>query len=434
MGNLLRQFWFPVVPSGEVPGPGSRPLRMKLLGEQLVLFRNTEGLVGLISEFCPHRSASLYFARNEQGGLRCVYHGWLLAVDGTCLDMPNEPVGATFKDKILQPSYPCREINGTVWTYMGPREEPPPLPNFGLANLPADQKSFRLTVRDCNWMQAVEGDLDLSHGAYLHSPLREDLLAENHVDRYTGEKPHMEALDTTYGVAHAVRRNHDEEHYHWGVGHFIFPFIVQFPPVGDRMEVVPGHVWIPMDDATTLVWSYQWHPSRPLSEVDPRGTLGGGGQGSKPSMFQMGWEEYLPPLPEAGSKWRQKATRDNNYGFDEEAQASTRYSGLPTVELQDRAIQESMGPVTDRSIEHLGTTDVAQIRVRQRLLKAAEDLQKTGSVPRCVDDPGAYCIRSASGILPKHVSWISGTKDWVVERADSPVASRGHRKPEPKLS
>jgi nitrite reductase/ring-hydroxylating ferredoxin subunit len=432
MGNLLRQFWFPLVPSDEVPGPGSRPLRMKLLGEQLILFRNSEGVIGLVSEFCPHRSASLYFARNESSGLRCVYHGWLIGTDGKCLDMPNEPVGASFKEKVRQPWYPCREVNGTVWTYMGPREEPPPLPDFGLISLPADQKGFRLTVRDCNWMQALEGDLDLSHGAYLHSALRENLLAENHLDRYTGERPHMEALDTPYGVAHAVRRSYGPDQFHWGVGHFIFPFITQFPPVGDRMEVVPGHVWIPMDDVTTLVWSYQWHPTKPLREAAAGSTLGGG-QGSKQSMFEPEWEEYLPPLPEPGGKWRQKATRENSYGFNEEAQATIRYSGIPTVELQDRALQESMRPLVDRSIEHLGTTDIAQIRVRQRLLKSADELQKNGTLPTCVDDPALYRVRSASGILPRDVSWTTGTQEWVQEQAGVPVASRGHRTPDPKL-
>jgi hypothetical protein len=307
------------------------------------------------------------------------------------------------------------------------------LPDFGLLSLPTDQKSFKLTVRHCNWMQALEGDLDLSHGAYLHSALQENPLTENHLDRYTGEKPRMEALDTAYGIAHAVRRSYGQDLFHWGVGHFIFPFITQFPPVGDRMEVVPGHIWIPMDDATTLVWSYQWHPSKRLSEVAPGATLGGG-QASRQAMFQGDWEDYLPPLPEAGGKWRQKAQRDNNYGFSEEAQATTRYSGIPTVELQDRALQEGMRRVTDRSIEHLGTTDIAQIRVRQRLLKAADELRKTGAVPVCVDDPALYRVRSASGVLPRDVSWTTGTEEWLKERPDSPVASRGHRSTDQKQS
>src|SRR5712692_2433101 len=185
MGNLFRQFWFPVVPSDEAPEAGARPIRMKLLGENLVMFRDTAGRVGLLAENCSHRCASLYFGRNEDGGLRCVYHGWLYGVDGRCLDMPNEPIGDMLKQRIQHPAYPCREVNGTIWTYMGPRrgDDIPSLPEFGLATLPANQKRLSLTVRECNYLQSLEGDLDLSHGAYLHSfTAREFLIGQqNHL-------------------------------------------------------------------------------------------------------------------------------------------------------------------------------------------------------------------------------------------------------------
>ena len=429
MGRLLREFWFPVLPSMELEEPGCRPLRMRLLGEDLVIFRNTSGEVGLLSEYCSHRGASLYFGRNEDEGLRCVYHGWLYSPDGRCLEMPAEPASSNFKDKIKHPSYPCREVNGTIWAYMGPREDPPPFPDYGLARMPVDHKAVRLTVRECNWMQALEGDLDLSHGAYLHSTVNEQYLGSNHLDRFLRETPHFEAVDTEYGVAHAIRRGWDEDNYLWGIGHYFFPFLTQFPPVGDAMQVVPGHIWVPMDDRTTLVWSTQWHPTRPIAYESSQGTLGGG-QSSQVSIFDWGWEKYIEPDPEPGGRWHQKGNRKNDYGFSEEAQLTRRYSGLPAVELQDRGIQESMGPIVDRTIEHLGVNDVPQIRVRQRLLKAVMALEEQGIVPSCVDKPSAYRFRSATGLLPKAESWVEGTHPWCADEPGVPVVAKGHRPPD----
>lgn len=428
MGNLVRQFWFPLLPSTETPAAGGRPMRMRLLGEELVLFRNSEGKVGLLAEFCSHRSASLYFGRNEDGGLRCVYHGWLFSPDGRCLDMPNERIGESFKQKIRHGAYPCREINGVVWTYMGPRAEPPPLPEYGLATMPANQKAVRLTVRDCNWMQAVEGDLDLSHGAYLHSPLSSEHFGENHLDRYMNEVPDFDAVETDFGISHCVRRHWDDDHAHCGVGHFLFPFMTTFPPVGDNMETNPGHVWIPMDDRTTLVWTYQWHPTTPLADVPLDHKLGGG-QGSQ-GIFDSSWEQYLPETPEPASKWRQKACVANAYGFDEDAQLNRRYSGIATVELQDRGLQESMRPIADRTNEHLGATDVAIIAVRRRLLEAAKMLRDEGVVPECVDKPEQFSVRSASGIVRHDLDWREGTRDWVRDGVGVPMHSRGHLRPE----
>jgi nitrite reductase/ring-hydroxylating ferredoxin subunit len=416
MGNLLRQFWFPVLPSSELPEPGGRPVRMKLMGEQLVIFRSSEGKVGLLSEFCAHRGATLFYGRNEEGGLRCVYHGWKYGLDGRCQDMPNEPVGATFKDRIRQPAYPCREVNGVVWTYMGSRAEPPPLPDYGLATMPENQKLIRLSVRECNWVQALEGDLDLSHGAYLHSALKKEFLKQNHLDRYTGEKPHLEALDTPYGEMHAVRRTYDGESYHWGVGHFLFPFITNFPPVGDAARTVMGHVWVPMDDYNTFVWFYMWDPcdellSRP-APPDP--------------MYDHEWEDFRPATTEPMGRWRMRAGVDNDFGFNEEAQKTIRYSGLPTVDLQDQALQVGMGPIVNRGIEHLGTTDAPQIRVRRRLMAAAEQLRDEGVVPDCVDHPETFGVRAASGLLPKEEPWVEATREWVRDEVGKPVRSKGH--------
>jgi phenylpropionate dioxygenase-like ring-hydroxylating dioxygenase large terminal subunit len=426
MGNLLREFWFPVLPSCEVPAAGARPMRMRLLGEPLVLFRNTEGKIGLISEFCPHRRASLYFGRNEDGGLRCVYHGWLMSTDGRCLELPNEPIAESMRPKIRHRAYPCREINGTVWTYMGSRAELPAMPNYGLATMPADQKAVRLSIRDCNWMQAVEGDLDLSHGGYLHSAIDPKLFKENHLDRHLGEVPHFDAIDTEFGVTHCVRRTWDDNHYHLGIAHFLFPFLTTFPAVGDRMEINPGHAWIPMDDRTTLVWAYFWHPSTSVNNVPGDRALGSNTNGGA---FDPSWEAYLPETSEAGSRWRQRGCSENDYGYDEEAQRTKRFSGIATVGLQDRGLQESMGPVVDRSQEHLGVSDSAVIRVRRRLMAAAKKLRDEGTAPECLERPDAFSVRAATGVLRKDVNWMDGVRDWTRDAVGVPIHSRGHLRP-----
>jgi phenylpropionate dioxygenase-like ring-hydroxylating dioxygenase large terminal subunit len=168
MGNLLRRYWTPALLSTEVPEPDSPPVRVRLLGEDLIGFRLTSGKVGLIANACPHRGASLFFGRNEEEGLRCVYHGWKFDETGACVDMPSEPAESNFKTKVRARAYPTQERNGIVWTYMGTREVPPPLPDIEANLVPADRNAVRKALRECNWMQALEGDIDTSHLGFLH--------------------------------------------------------------------------------------------------------------------------------------------------------------------------------------------------------------------------------------------------------------------------
>src|SRR5215472_5033339 len=166
MGDLMRQYWVPGLLSRELPGPDSDPRRIMLLGEQLIAFRDTNGAVGLIQNNCPHRGASLFFGRNEEAGLRCVYHGWKFATDGSCIDMPNEPAESDFRSKVKATAYPCRERNGLVWAYMGPRSVPPPLPDLEGNMLPEGEWNVTAIQRECNWFQALEGDIDTSHFSF----------------------------------------------------------------------------------------------------------------------------------------------------------------------------------------------------------------------------------------------------------------------------
>src|SRR5215211_5241267 len=166
MGELMRQYWIPVLFSSELPAPDGPPLRLRMLCENLIAFRSTSGKVGLVQNACPHRGASLFFGRNEEEGLRCVYHGWKFDVEGNCVDMPSEPAESNFKSKVRATAYPCVERNGIIWAYMGPREVPPPLPELP----PNLDPNCRVTRRleECNYMQALEGDIDTVHAGFLH--------------------------------------------------------------------------------------------------------------------------------------------------------------------------------------------------------------------------------------------------------------------------
>src|ERR671923_1293355 len=169
MGNLMREYWLPAMLSSELAAPDCDPVRVLLLGEKLIGFRDSNGQVGLLAANCPHRGPSLFFGRNEECGLRCVYHGWKFAADGTCVDMPNEPAESDFKHKVKATAYPTRERGGIVWVYMGPRSEGlPPLPDLEANMLDAEQTGIGIFQRECNWMQALEGDIDTAHVGFLH--------------------------------------------------------------------------------------------------------------------------------------------------------------------------------------------------------------------------------------------------------------------------
>ena len=421
MGELMRQYWLPFMLSYELPEADGNPQRVRLLGENLIAYRDTDSRVGLLADNCSHRGASLFYGRNEEGGLRCVYHGWKYDVAGNCLDMPNEPPESNFKDKIHHRAYPCREANGIIWTYMGPRSEPPGLPELELATLPEDQKRINPFVRECNWLQALEGDIDSAHSSFLHAVLNRDDITDlgtglKHVDRH----PRFEVVDTDYGVMIAARRTPDEEHFYWRLTQYLMPIFSMFPPTGETMETVPGHVWIPIDDSTTLVWPFSVHPLKPLTG-DPFDQRGRPRQ-ARPA-FDNSAMDYLPATTEPAGRWHYKANKSNDYLLDYEAQKTTRFSGVPTIPLQDQAMTESMGYVMNRTTEHLGSTDSGIIRVRRALAQACEALRDHGITPPGVDDPSVYRVRSTSGILPNDVPWLEGTKDWVAARPGVPVTS-----------
>ena len=261
MGNLMRQYWIPAARSDELPAPNGPPLRVRLLGESLIAFRVTSGKVGLIANSCPHRGASLFYGRNEAEGLRCVYHGWKFDVTGACVDMPSEPPESNFKPKIRAVAYPCVERGGIIWAYMGPREAPPLLPDLE-ANMDPECRVITM-IRDCNYMQALEGDIDTVHFAFLHMGhlTLEDTYEGNFLHYQVKERaPRYAVTDTEFGTCYGAYRPAAEDTYYWRLANFLFPCYTQIPP--GTLAVNRGfRAWVPMDDEHTMFFGISAPPA-----------------------------------------------------------------------------------------------------------------------------------------------------------------------------
>ncbi|MBV8089314.1 MAG: Rieske 2Fe-2S domain-containing protein, partial [Alphaproteobacteria bacterium] len=252
MGNVLRRYWIPAFLARELPEPDCPPVRVRLLGEKLVGFRDSQGRVGLVDEFCPHRRASLWFGRNEESGLRCVYHGWKFDVDGNCVDQMNEP--EPFCQKVRLTTYPTVEIGGLIWAYMGPREKMPPPPAFEWTQVPETHRHVSKVWEECNWLQALEGGIDTSHAPILHRTItanttRPGIPVQGPFVR--GKAPTLEVDVTDYGYRYVGIRPLDEDKTYVRSYHFVMPFTQIRPqqisrgPGGDRTNIA-GHIWVPI--------------------------------------------------------------------------------------------------------------------------------------------------------------------------------------------
>lgn len=406
MGALFREYWLPALLSSELPQSDGPPLRVRMLGEDLVAFRDTSGRIGMLADKCAHRCAPLYYGRNEEGGLRCVYHGWKYDVAGRCVDMPSEPPESNFKEKIRQTAYPCQERSGVIWTYMGPRSEPPLLPALEWARLPDEQHVTAKITEACNWLQILEGDVDTVHADFLHSRS-----ATANSPGRRERNPRIEIELTDYGFAKGARREFDAEHWHWRIYQFLMPAFVMLPA---GRETIAYRVTVPIDDEHTTFWNGEYSPSRPLSDEERRRHLETRAVGG-----------YAPATGDPLTKWRPRANPSNDYFLDLEAQKTQRFSGIPPVKLQDVAMTEGMGPVLDRSSEHLGTTDAAIIQMRRGLLHAVKALRDQGLVPRTVDNPELYAVRSASMVLGKDENWIEASQEGRRAMTGQPLLSAG---------
>lgn len=397
MGDLFRSYWIPALLAEELPTPDCAPVRVELLSEKLVAFRDSEGRLGLVDEFCAHRRVSLWFGRNEEGGLRCPYHGWKYDTTGQCVDVPSEE--PAFCKRIKLKAYSLVEKGGVLWAYMGSEEQKPPLPEYEVSNVRPEQRFFSKRLQECNWLQALEGGIDSSHVSWLHSMnLNSDPLfkgAAGNKYNLADMKPVFEVVDYPGGLLVGARRLAEDDQYYWRITPWLMPSFTMVPPRGDHP--VHGHFWIPINDENCWAWSFDYTPSRDLTKEERTAMEEGHGIHCK----------YVPgtfiPL----------ANKSNDYLMNREAQKQgLTYSGIEGIAIQDSSLQESMGAICDRSQEKLAPTDKGIMLARRKLLKAVKELQEKKIIPPGVD-PEEHKVRSASLLLPREQPMAEGASEAV---------------------
>jgi phthalate 4,5-dioxygenase oxygenase subunit len=360
MGQMMRRYWVPACLSEEVAEPDGTPIRTQLFGEPLVAFRDTQGRLALVQERCPHRLASLALGRNEEGGIRCVYHGWKFDATGSCIEMPTEPGAYGFRERMRLQSYPTREAGGLVWTYMGPPGEEPPFPDYDWARLPSAQRAIVKIGERANYLQAIEGAIDSSHSWFLHRGAVWDWKTRTGVS--TDLAPRLEAEDTPYGFRYAaIRRpnvNPDTEKY-VRVTLFVVPFTAIIPRPIDPTKMAHAQIFAPLDDERTMFYGIFF--SQDGSPIDEQG---------------LRRELCAERGVQLDAQYFKYARAENWWNQDRAAMKNGSWIGIDGFPNQDMACQESMGPIVDRTQEHLGTSDVAIIRMRRRMLEAVRRFQK----------------------------------------------------------
>jgi nitrite reductase/ring-hydroxylating ferredoxin subunit len=407
MGALFRNYWIPALLAEELPQNDCAPVRVQLLSEHLLAFRDSDGRYGLISEFCAHRGVSLWFGRNEEGGIRCAYHGWKYDVAGQCTDVPSEPT--SFCRRVKLQAYPLVKQGDVLWTYLGPAERRPPLPEFEFSLVPAEQSFTSKRFQECNWLQALEGGIDSSHVSWLHrANLDSDPLfkgAKGNEYNLKDPRPVFDIVPSAGGLLIGARRNAENGNYYWRITPWVMPCFTMVPPRGDHP--VHGHFWIPIDDEHCWAWTFDYHPVRALTAAERQAMRDGKGV-------------HAATLP---GTYLPRANKGNDYLMDRPAQKKgLAYSGIEGIAMQDASLQESMGPIADRTREHLTSTDSGIVKARMQLLKAARALEEKGEVPPGVD-PAHHRVRSAAVILPPDAPFSEAAKDALTVQPGRPHAS-----------
>jgi phthalate 4,5-dioxygenase oxygenase subunit len=395
MGELFRRYWIPALMAAELPAPDCPPVRVELMGERLVAFRDSAGRLGLVDEFCAHRGVSLWFGRNEEGGLRCAYHGWKYDATGQCVDLPSEPAQSGMCGRIKLKAYPCLERGGVIWTYMGPPALQPEPPSLEWVLVPAERRFISKRLQECNYLQAMEGGIDSSHVSFLHSgALKRDPLFVGSKGNDYNERDRMPIFDVVPfagGLLIGARRNAGEDKYYWRITPWIAPFYTLIPPRGGHP--ISGHAWVPIDDRRCWAWSISYHPRRALGAPELAAMRDGHGIHVK----------YVP------GSFVPLANKGNDYLMDRAAQqAGLTFSGVEGIGMQDASLQESMGPITDRTREHLVSTDNGIIMTRNALLAAAKASRAGQPIPALA--AASQRVRSCAIELPRAIPFSDGAR------------------------
>ena len=394
MGALFRRYWLPAMLSEELPEPDGTPAKLTLLGEELVVFRSTDGEIGVLDRFCPHRNANLYWGRNEENGLRCVYHGWKFDVAGRCVDMPSEPPESRYHEKVEITAYQGVERGGLIWIYMGPKELTPAVPELEWTLVPDDYRLATKRIQHCNYLQNLEGEVDSSHISFLHSS---DVFQQSDSVLATFDRhPVFDVDETDYGLAISARRNAPDDKYYWRITQFLMPTYTMIPSMPGG--VVSFTAAIPIDDVNMIGITVSWRADRPLDEEEVSRI-----------------KSWTGVHTEVDEQYEPLRNMSNEYMIDRQSQkAGASYTGIRGIREQDLAVQEDQrGPISPRMREHLGTSDRGVIATRKRLLRQVQELME-GKEPAEPANPSVYRVRSAMFTEDKNTSWQEAGAPYLV--------------------
>jgi len=393
MGRLFRRYWIPALLSEEIPEPDCPSVRVRLLGEDLVAFRDSEGRIGLVGEHCAHRGTSLFYGRNEECGLRCIYHGWKYDIEGNVLETPAEPAGSQLKNKVRHTAYSCVEAGGMVFAYLGPGEQKPLFPTYAWLGVPQNQVYIAKSLLECNYLQALDGDCDSSHLNFLHKIFKPD--GRHGFLRYEDQAPDFEIDQMEFGFRVAAIRKIAPDKRYVRLSQFVMPFIGCVPvgrEIDGKLDGFKAVYQVPADDHHTWRYDFFFKWSKPMTKDDS----------SK--------RDFV------GAGYRKLRNLSNNYLQDRQMQKTVNFTGIEEFLNQDACATESMGPIVDRTKEHLGASDSYVIQVRRFLLKAVKDLQAGKQPPGLVYDAAQADfaqIRCDVAYLPPNVSWRTFFNDKV---------------------
>lgn len=392
MGQLMRQYWIPFLGASEVVKDG-QPHRVRLLGEDLVAFRDSAGQVGLVDHACPHRGAPMVFGRNQEQGLSCVYHGWKFDVTGQCKDMPAEPANSPMCQRMKIKAYPVQERNGLLWAYLGPNADtPPPLPELEFNMVPESHCVLTFRVQECNWLQALEGEIDSAHAAILHGWRNNSTISQWR--QAEDLAPTFECVQHDAGVSIAARRKIGQDQNYIRVNQYLMPFWTLVPPQKQYPEL-SGHAWVPIDDHHTLAIMFSYTPDQPFYEKT-RQLFNEGYKGRETGHHSRAAYETRPPTVPYHRYWS-RYNRANAYTY-------TYEDGMPGLWLEDAACQSGVAPIYDRSKENLGTSDTGIARVRRMLLDAVKK-QATGVAPPSALQANLFMKRAISITTAADARW-----------------------------